>query len=327
MKNEEIRKLLLSLPDDSPYLEEIRRRFFPHKKVLSLDDRLVFALRDPAFEYHFAAAYARAKHMLPPEVCSWSIWRIYSLLRYKLRTLSTDFAGLEARALAHPSNRGIQALLKGLLCACKDYKEVAERSGISVEVIELYSRWYFDFLSRRDDERFVMPVLNPKCELNLFTPERTQDSVLLSIRVGYRLGAEALLWAHGRTVDQNGNADKSASIKQVLLTDVEIKAKLRMLDAGDPDFIYFKALSVVEAKHQSPFESDDDRMGFGRISSDRGAQLVIRQITQRGALHKLRLAQEYDAREAAAAQVKRKAAEGVAGDGESVAQIAAQNGT
>ena len=82
-----------------------------------------------------------------------------------------------------------------------------------------------------------------------------------------------------------------------------------MLDAGDPDFLYFKGLSVVEAKQQSPFETDDDRMGFGRISADRSCQAIIKQVTQTAAVEKLRLAGEFDDKEAAAAEVKRKALE------------------
>src|SRR6266478_2210393 len=82
MKNDYIKRLVLSLPIDSPYLQELRRRFFPRKKTLSPDEALAFALRDPAFESHFVLAYFRANQTLPPQVTSWSMWRLYSLLRY-----------------------------------------------------------------------------------------------------------------------------------------------------------------------------------------------------------------------------------------------------
>jgi hypothetical protein len=69
-----------------------------------------------------------------------------------------------------------------------------------------------------------------------------------------------------------------------------------------------------EAKQQSPFESEDDRTGFGRISADKSCQLIIKQVTQAAAVKKLRAAQECDARQAAAAEAKRKAAEDAAAD-------------
>jgi len=72
-KSEDIKELVLSLPDDSPYLQELRRAFLPHTKVLLPSDRIALSLRDPAFEYHFAAAYDRAGKTLPAQVISASI--------------------------------------------------------------------------------------------------------------------------------------------------------------------------------------------------------------------------------------------------------------
>jgi hypothetical protein len=114
MKKEDIKKLLLNLPGDSPYLEELRRRFFPRQKSLSPADRLVFPMKDPAFCMHFAWAYARAGRYLPDEVGCPYVWRVWSHLLYK-EEMKKDPVGCEARALGHPANRSIQGKLKGLL--------------------------------------------------------------------------------------------------------------------------------------------------------------------------------------------------------------------
>ena len=68
MKNNDIKKLVIGLPDDSPYLEELRRRFFPRQEILSSADRLVFPMRDPAFCRHFVSAHTRVGQSLPDQV-------------------------------------------------------------------------------------------------------------------------------------------------------------------------------------------------------------------------------------------------------------------
>src|SRR5690349_20534865 len=108
MKNQDIERLVLSLPDDCPYLAAVRCRFFPRQQTLEPAECLVYATRDPAFESHFTLAYVRADRRLPGQVTSWSVWRFDSLLRFTGRGVATDFVGLKTRALAHPSNRSIQ---------------------------------------------------------------------------------------------------------------------------------------------------------------------------------------------------------------------------
>src|ERR1051326_408803 len=197
MKNQDIEELVLSLPADCPYLEAVRSRFFPRQQTLEPVDCIVYAMRDPAFESHFVLPYVRANKRLPGHVTSWSVWRLDSLLRYGGRGIATDFAGLKARALAHPSNRSIHAKLKGILCACKSYEEAAKWAGLPRDVIELYSRWFFDFPNHRNEGDFVAAVLNPKAGLNLFAREQTPDPVLFLMNLGYRQGPEAVVGVHG----------------------------------------------------------------------------------------------------------------------------------
>ena len=60
-----------------------------------------------------------------------------------------------------------------------------------------------------------------------------------------------------------------------------------------------------EEKDNDRRRSLDDEMGFGRISADKSCQMIIRQVTQRSAMEKLKLAQEYDTKQAAAAAAKK----------------------
>ncbi len=79
---------------------------------------------------------------------------------------------------------------------------------------------------------------------------------------------------------------------------------MRLLDTDDAGFAAFHSLLKAEAKRPPTFEDEDRLMGFGRISSDKAAQHVIKQITQRSAKAKLKAAMEYDAQEAAEAVKK-----------------------
>jgi hypothetical protein len=307
MKNEEIKRLVLGLQDDSPFLEEIRQRFFSRKKVLSPDDRLVYPMRDPAFEFHFAAAYARAKKMLPAEVFKASVWRAYSHLRYGIKN---DPAGSEAITFGHPSNRGKQAWVKGLLCSGISYAEVAKWTGLSSEVVEVYAHWFFDFAERQDDETFVMSVLNPRTELSLIRNDRSPDRILLLMRLGHHLGPAAVIREMGLTDAQKDGAkgDQIANIKSALLTDAEMKAKMGLLEVDDPGFIAFKALLVEQARHEPDGMGDDARMGLTAISMSQSAQMVLKGLIMAGATEQLREAQHYDAQQAAEEAKRRKAA-------------------
>ena len=306
MKNQEIRNLMLSLTSDDPFVEEIRQHHFPKKKILSPFERLIYPMRNPRFEFDFVDAHARAEQLLPPQVVSASMWRLYSHLRYGEEIKYTDPAGCEALALADGSNRVAQALVEGLLCSGLSCEEVSRRCGRSVEVIQLYACWFFDFIARRDDRTFFLSVLNPGAELGLIRTEGAPDLVLFARNLGYKLGPEAVMKEIGRRAERNSSdtGDKTANIKRVLLSDVEIKAQMRLLDTDDAGFDMFNSLLKAEAKRPPTREDEDVLIGFGRISSDQGAQRVIKQITDRGARAKLKAAREYDAQNAAEALKK-----------------------
>jgi hypothetical protein len=301
MQNQEVRNLVLSLTSDSPFVEEIRQHHFPKKKVLSPSECLVYPMRNPRFEFDFVDVYARSEQLLPPQVVSPSMWRLYSHLRYCEEIKYTDPAGCEALALADGSNRAAQALVEGLLCSGLNCKEVARLCGRSVKVIELYASWLFDFIARRDDRTFVVSVLNPEAELGLIRTEDAPDSLLLARRLGYNLGPEAVVKEIGLWVERNSCAtgDRTANTKRVLLSDAETKAKMGLLHTDDAGFATFNSLLKAEAKRPPTTEREERLMGLSRISSDEACQLVIRQITERGARAKLEATRAYDAQQAA----------------------------
>ena len=311
MKNEHIRNLILHLDEDSPFLIEIHRRFFPRKETLTTADRLVHPMGDPAFGIHFVRAYHRAGGWLPDEIWWPSIWRAFCCLRYDSELRGQDGVCLEALALGHPANRAKQALIKGLLCAGMTYEEIGELVGMSKDVVEVYAHLFFDFAERRDDHSFVMKVLNPRAHLNVLNAETNKalDQTLLLMNIGYQLGPKAVVKVLGLSDEWNGSGQEgqpATNIKNALLSAGEMKARLGLLEAGDPEFALVKTLLAEEVKHHPDAVDDDWRMGLGALSFDQAAQHVLKGIIMGNANERLQAQREYDAQ--AAEEAKRKAA-------------------
>src|SRR5437016_6126789 len=138
MKNEQIKDLIIARDSDSPYLEEIRRRFFPRKRRLTTSERLVHPMSDPAFAWHFASAHYRARVAIPNDVCDPSIWRAFCCLDGDAFTRWADPDCHDAIALNHPANRCKQILLKALWCSGMEREAIADYCGISVRVLQVY---------------------------------------------------------------------------------------------------------------------------------------------------------------------------------------------
>ena len=327
MKNEHIRNLILHLDEDSPFLIEIHRRFFPRKETLTTADRLVHPMGDPAFGIHFVRAYHRAGGWLPDEIWWPSIWRAFCCLRYDSELRGQDGVCLEALALGHPANRAKQVMIKGLLCAGMTYEEVGELVGMSKDVVEVYAHLFFDFAERRDDLSFVMKVLNPRAHLSILNTDTNKalDPGLLLMNIGYQLGPKAVVKVLGLNHNRNDAGQEGQpidNIKNALLSAGEIKARLGLLESDDPAFTLVKTLVGEEAKHRPEAVDDDWRMGLGALSFDQGAQYVLKGIIMGGAAERLKLDREYNA-QAAAEEVKKKAAGGNGLAGVPLAQRAA----
>jgi hypothetical protein len=258
-------------------------------------------MRNPRFEHDFATAYAQKGEALPAQVFWPSLWRLYSHLRHGEEIKYLDPAGCEAIALADPSNRTAQELIEGLLCSGLGYKEVAQCSGQSLEVIELYACWFFDFVARQEDATFVGRVLNPSDELSLVRSDSAPDSLVLARRVGHEQGPEALIRMLWLKRTKGAKASPGENIRQVLLARGEMKARLGLLNTDDPEFAAFKMHSTVQANQP---QGNLGTRGFDWISSDKASQEVIKQTLDRSARQQIKAVQEYDAQQAAEALKK-----------------------
>src|SRR6266567_1039407 len=103
MKTKDIENLVVDQPETCPFLEEVRKRHFPRKARLTMQDRLSIAPRDPAFGDHFVWAYIRAGKVLPDQVWWPSLWRAYCCRRFGDRLAYEDRDCLRALALHRPS--------------------------------------------------------------------------------------------------------------------------------------------------------------------------------------------------------------------------------
>src|SRR6266481_9381783 len=92
MRTKDIEYLVLSRDENCPYREELRRKYFPQKKTLAVEDLLSFAMDDPAFCGNFVGAHIRARKVLPDQVWSASLWRAYCCRRYGEQLTYSDTA-------------------------------------------------------------------------------------------------------------------------------------------------------------------------------------------------------------------------------------------
>jgi hypothetical protein len=200
-----------------------------------------------------------------------------------------------------------------LLCAGQTYEEVGEWCGISSKVIEVYAHLFFDFAERRDDHSFVLKILNPRPQLSVLQAEtnKSQDPVLLLMRIGYGLGPEAVVKVLGLSDERSVPGQEGSpvsNIKNALLSAGEMKARLGLLQSGDPEFALVKTMVAGEAKHRPDAPDDDWRMGLGALSMDQGAQKVLKEMLMGGAAKRRECEREYNAQMEGGA--KRRAAGG-----------------
>ena len=113
----------------------------------------------------------------------------------------------------------------------------------------------------------------------------------------------------------------ASNIKNALLSAGEMKARLGLLQSGDPEFALVKTMVAGEAKYRPDALDDDWRMGLGALSMDQGAQKVLKEIFMGGAAERLECERKYNA-QMMAAEAKRKTAGGSGSDGVPAAQSA-----
>jgi hypothetical protein len=311
MKIIDIENLIVDQPDNCPYFAEVRKRHFPHKARLTMQDRLSIAPTDPAFGNHFIGAYIRAGKVLPDHVWWASLWRAYCCLRFGHQLAYQDQDCFRALALSHPKERVTQLAIKALCCAGLESIEIAQALGLGTKVVEIYLELFFDFADRRENQSFVMKVLNPKAELKMFRADKAaHDPELLLMNIGYFLGPTAVLNQLGlksRRDDIHPITELLGNTKQELFGVMELRAKLGLLAAGDPGFSLMKGLIAAEAKYQPDPVDDDTRIGLTRLSMDQGAMLTFKRIVTAASEERMRNAQMYDAQRAVE-EAKRKAA-------------------
>jgi hypothetical protein len=322
MKIKDIENLVVDQPDTCPFLAEVRKRHFPHKARLTMQDRLSIAPCDPAFGDHFVGAYIRAGKVLPDQVWWPSLWRAYCCKRFGDRLAYQDRDCLRALALHQPSNncsqRVTQIAIKALACAGMGPTAIGQTLGMPATVVEIYLELFFDFTDRSDNQSFVMKVLNAKAELKMFKAEKmVHDPELLLMNIGYLLGPAVVLSQLGiKSVrdDSRPIGELLGNTKQQLFGVMEMKAKLGLLGVGDPGLSMARAVVAAEAKHQPDLVDDDARMGLTRLSMDQGAMLTFRRIVTAASEERMRNARIFDAQRAAE-EVKRKASDGNAKPG------------
>src|SRR6266404_1338034 len=233
MKNEEIKYVVLSFPENFPFIRVLRDLHFPGTQTLSPVQRLLFPMVDGAFGSHLIGECLQAKVDLPKQVWWSTIRRAYRCLKYEAETKRTDPACHQAIALGHPSMLKVAAVLKGFLCSGLTYQEVASRTGFPVEVVTIFAHLYCDFPERREYLPFVAAMLDPRSELGPFQTGladlvKIQDPALRWMNIGFHCGPEVLVKAVGWAESTNSQLQDCSPLEEAertLIISAELKAQ------------------------------------------------------------------------------------------------------
>lgn len=310
MNNEDVVYFLERSNPRSPLIEWVRREHFAENERLTPGQRRWYANRDAAVGWHLVRACFDARQKLPKEICWPAVLRGFRCLEAPAETRRTDPICREVLALGDPINRLEQARWNGYLCCKLSYEEIGAQFGRSVEFVKLYANLFCDFPERRSSPEFVAGVLDPRGELGCFQTDlahllRIADPSLRFMNIGHWYGAEVLEAAMGKVFDGDTLPSDTELLKKArrwLLVHAASKSIAGSLNTKDPEFSFIKILSEQQEEHSS--RTEDDEMGFGRISAHKGCQLMIKQITDRSARQKLKAAQEYEVEQAAGAAKK-----------------------
>ena len=196
MTSEQILRLVLSLPADSPFFEAAFHDE-PWKWPPSLPERLHVGLFDPAFGWHLSRSYASESMPLPAQ--DWpQDWppEIRRAHRHLLDRDEEDDNLALAQALHLPQNLAERDLMWALLiCQDASFEMIADVFNYEVDVVRLVDTLFWNFRDRKHEPLYVAQVLNgPQAGAAL--PERGERNPELKlVRLACRTGEAKIVLA------------------------------------------------------------------------------------------------------------------------------------
>jgi hypothetical protein len=153
MTAERIRQIVRILGLQSPYWRLFVKSSAHPPSTLAACFRI--ALRDPALGWHLALSYVDAGLPLPPEISESVIVRASHFLQdpYK-RDVNVEVA----RGIALLGTGEQRDLLRGLLLCKASLEEIAQRSGIDVDVLRLFEGLFWNCQDRLDERLYLARI-------------------------------------------------------------------------------------------------------------------------------------------------------------------------
>ncbi len=289
--------LLGLIPSHASYIAGITgyRRFGADGDV----DLWATVRNDPQFGYMFVTAFNELDMWMPDSVTEDQLWRLFCFKRYRNRD---DRASIEACALMHPKQIIYRTIIECFLMHPRiPFDAIAEVTGFTTEVISLFHEWFFNVRERTDkrDDGFILSLVYPASRQVEFTYNYhlNESWVHLAKCIAYNSGIESMFrWLGGRPLDSEITGVESMRAFESRVASGG-KTVMEWGFQHQPNMIAISSTrQLLQASKLGGQESQDDdaQMGFGRLSMDQGAQLVIKQIAQGSAMEKLRAGQMLD---------------------------------
>jgi hypothetical protein len=254
---------------------------------------------DISFCYWFVESFCELGQALPNEVGETHLWRLFD---FKYHRNWQDIQALEAYVLTHPKMVVYRTIIECfLLHPAVEFEWISMATGISVEIIKLYHDWFFNVRDRipgRNDA-FILSLVFPESRQVEFTYNYhlTEDWTHIAKRIAYNKGLMPMLkWLGGRPSESEvAGMESMRALESGIASSGRFAIECGFQHQNNIAAIHSARQLLQSSKLGGQNQQDDDQaMGLGRISSDAGAQLVIKQITERAARSKLKAAQIYD---------------------------------
>jgi hypothetical protein len=233
---------------NSPFLEEVRKRFFPHCAEIQGADALTYAISDLAFGSNFLQAYAHARVDLPRFVNDPRLKRAFKFLLFK----GPDAISAIAVALGQPHNWTEQTILQALLCTKLTYAEIGNRCGLPAKAVEMYAVLHFDFRDRgmlfraRAINPNLVPCLKPRLD-------DQQQRAVFWMNLAHTKGFQAVLEELNFITHKQASNDAELfqEAKRELIASAGKHAKFGELNAKSAEFSAFETLLKAQTNQQS----------------------------------------------------------------------------
>lgn len=239
MTFERIKQLIDLLPSNSYYFRDVLN-YTPQVTAIN---KFLCAYKDLSFGYHCIKAFVKDGIRLPATIVEKPLYDAYMFEQYGLQNDNVVFA----ISLTHPSNRSLEESIKAFLLTDSSLEEIANLTGLSVDVLDYYEKLFFNIRDRRNEALFIANIVYPDSRFVELNDNylRNEDSGRLLIRAAYNNGLADAAYFSGLKSESLMNSGASAitmatKLESLIMTNGYFLAR---------NFVNTKSAGIAQARN------------------------------------------------------------------------------